>query len=115
MVEANRAYEDGDEERLQKILDDWESSPESVKGEDIGAVLVRILRKIAQVEDRLHNIALEIDALYKSDLYQMKIKVEEAERAGQDLLTDMAARLDAEIIEAENRLRDIIQKSKNER
>jgi len=58
---------------------------------------------------------LEIDVSVKSDLCQMKIKVEEAEKAGQNLLADMAARLDTEIIEAENRLRDIIQKSKNER
>ena len=33
MTEANRAYEEGDAARLEAILRDWESSPESVKGE----------------------------------------------------------------------------------
>ncbi len=50
MAEANRAYEEGDAARLEAILRDWESSPESVKGEGPGAELVRVIRKIAQIE-----------------------------------------------------------------
>jgi hypothetical protein len=47
MAEANRAYEEGDEERLRVILQEWEGSPESVKGDGPGAELVRVIRKIA--------------------------------------------------------------------
>ena len=52
MAEANRAYEEGDEARLQAILREWELSPESVKGDGAGAELVRVIRKIAQIEQR---------------------------------------------------------------
>jgi hypothetical protein len=44
MTEANRASEMGDVARLEAILRDWESSPESVKGEGRGAELVRVIR-----------------------------------------------------------------------
>src|SRR3989304_4909645 len=73
MVEANRAYEEGDEERLEAILREWESSPESVKGEGPGTDLVRAIRKIAQVEERLPTIETEIADFKRSDLYKLKI------------------------------------------
>ncbi len=50
MSDATQAYQEGDENRLQRILDDWKSSPEAIKGEGIGADLVRIIRKIDQVQ-----------------------------------------------------------------
>lgn len=46
---APAAYEAGDAERLQQILRAWEESPESITGGGIGAVLIRLIRKIAQV------------------------------------------------------------------
>jgi len=70
MTEANRAFAEGDAARLEAILRDWESSPESVKGEGPGAELVRVIRKIAQVEDRLKAIDAEIARLEESDLYR---------------------------------------------
>jgi DnaJ-domain-containing protein 1 len=114
MAEANRAYEEGDEEHLQRILDEWESSPESIKGEDVGAELVRVLRKIAQVESRFSRINSEIETVHQSDLYQLKVKIEEAKDSNQDPLAELAAALDAEISEAKKRLRIITQKKKNE-
>ncbi len=108
MTEANLAYEEGNEERLQQILNEWESSPESVSGEDIGAELVRILRKIAQVEDRLNTISSEIEKLHKSDLYQLKTKVDSAAADKRDLLNEMADRLDNEIAKAEKKLKEIV-------
>ena len=110
MADANRAYEEGDQERLQKILDEWESSPESIRGEDIGTELVRILRKIAQAEGRLGHITTEIKELLESDLYQLKMKAEESEARGQNLLAKMAARLNDEISRAQKQLEGFVQK-----
>ena len=104
MAEANRAYEDGDEARLQGILREWELSPESVKGDGPGAELVRVIRKIAQVEQRLQVIDAEIAKLKRSDLSQLISEVEKAEKEGHDLLAEMAARLDQQITDAGNRL-----------
>jgi hypothetical protein len=97
MAEANRAYEEGDEPRLESILHEWETSPDFVKGEGIGADLVRVIRKIAQVQGRLRVIDTEIVQLKQSNLYQLKIKVEEAEKEGRDLLKEMASQLDEQI------------------
>jgi hypothetical protein len=107
MTEANRAYEEGDEARLEAILRDWESSPESVKGEGPGAELVRVIRKIAQVEDRLKAIDAEIARLEESDLYRLKGQVDQAKEEGRDLLAEMAARVSQQVVEARGRLRSM--------
>jgi hypothetical protein len=107
MAKANRAYEKGDEGRLQKILREWESSPKVIKGEGPGIYLLRVIRKIAQVEDRLGDIETEIAELRVSELYQLKAKVEAAENEGRDLLAEMAARLDSEIAAARERLKNL--------
>jgi len=112
MAEANRAYEEGDEDRLRAILREWESSPESVKGEGHGAELVRVIRKIAQVEERLRAIEVEINQLKKSDLYKLKAKAEEAEKEGRDLLADMAKQLDEQNADALKRLAEINERTK---
>jgi len=107
MTEANRAYEEGDEARLEAILRDWESSPESVKGEGPGAELVRVIRKIAQVEDRLKAIDAEIARLEESDLYHLKDQVDQAEEEGRDILAEMAAGVNQQVVEARGRLTSI--------
>jgi len=107
MAEVNRAYEEGDEARLEAIIHDWESSPESVKGDGVGAELIRAIRKINQVKERLNVIEAETDQLKDSDLYQLKIKVEEAESEGRDLLGEMASQLDGQIIFAKQKLKEM--------
>jgi hypothetical protein len=108
MADANRAYEEGDKAKLRAILAEWESSPESVKGEGTAAELVRVIRKIAQVENRLRAIEVEIAQLEESDLYQLKTKTEEAEDEGRDLLAEMASRVDEQIALAKGKLEEII-------
>jgi DNA repair exonuclease SbcCD ATPase subunit len=107
MAEANQAYSDGDEAWLRKILTEWESSPESVKGDGTGADLVRIIRKIAQIEDRIEDIKAEINELKKSDLYILQTKTEKAETEGRDLLGELADEVNKKIKLAKNRLERI--------
>ena len=104
MAEANRAYADGDEARLQAILREWEESPESVTGEGPGAELVRTIRKIAQVEERLRTIDAEVARLKASELFELRVKVDEAEAEGRDVLVEMAARVDERAAKARIRL-----------
>jgi len=104
MAQANQAYEEGDIERLRQILHDWKSSPESVSGDGVGAQLVRVIRKIAQVKGRLGNIEKEIEALEQSDLFKLFTKAQEAENEGRDLLSEMAVQLEGSIAEARSRL-----------
>jgi len=103
MAEANAAYAAGDMARLEAILREWESSPESVPGDGTGAELVRTIRTIALCKARLDAIAKEIAELRGSDLLQLRAKVLVAESAGQDLLATMAADLDCQIEQAQAR------------
>jgi hypothetical protein len=107
MAEANRAYEEGDEAKLRAILEEWESSPDTVKGEGVGAELVRVIRKVHQVQNRLAEIENRITQLKHSELSQLKTRVEEATKQGRDLLKEMAARLESEITDAKKQLSQI--------
>ena len=100
MKQANLAFENADTQRLRHILQEWESSPEAVKGEGIAHELVRAIRKIAQVKDRLRAIELRVAALKQSDLFQLKERVEESKRLGADLLERMTQDLDQRIAAA---------------
>ena len=104
MVEANRAYALGDEERLRWILGAWERSPEAVRGDDPEATRLRLVRRIAQIEEQLAACAGDLAALRDSALWKLKAMVDEAAARGKDLVADMVRRLKRDIMAARNRL-----------
>ena len=104
MAEANQAYEQGDEAQLVKILNEYECSPESVKGEGAGAELVRVIRRLSQARGRLAEIEAELQQLLRSDLYQLHERVRDAEKDGRDVLREMSAKVDEQIAQARGRL-----------
>ena len=104
MADANHAYERGDESRLEKILTAYEHSPEAFHGEGPGAELIRVIRRVSQVRGRLAEIEAELQGLLRSDLYQLKIRVDEAEKTGHNVLQDMIAKVDEQIELAKKRL-----------
>lgn len=107
MAEANQAYTEGDEKRLQSILSDWVNSPESVRGDGIAAELVRIIRKMAQVQNRLLVIETEIQQLRQSDLFKLKAKASEFIEQDRNLLSEMATTVENQISEAKLRLKQL--------
>lgn len=108
MAEVNRAYAEGDEARLRAILSDWDTSPDGVTGDRIGAELVRTLRKIHQVEARLAAIESEIAALNRSDLSRLKTRVDAGRINDRDVLAEMAGQLAAQVVQLRRR-RDELQ------
>jgi DnaJ-domain-containing protein 1 len=108
MAAVNRAYEAGDEDRLRQILEEWEHSPESVEGKGVEAELIRVIRKIAQVEERLQTIKSEMVQLLEAELYHLKQKVEAAEATGQDFLATLAKRVQEQIDQARARLKEVL-------
>lgn len=106
MAEANQAYEQGDEARLAKILNAYECSPESVHGEGPGAELIRVIRRLSQARGRLAEIEAELQQLVRSDLYELKERVSEAEKFGRDVLREMTAKVDTQIAQVRVRLRN---------
>lgn len=98
MADVNRAYADDDEARLRSILNEWETSPDAVTGNGIGAELVRTIRKIHQVQARLARLESEIATLIGSELAVLKARAESERMNGRDVLGQMAERLGERII-----------------
>jgi hypothetical protein len=104
MVEANRAYELGDEERLRLILEAWEKSPEAVQGDDPEATRLRLERRAAQIEAQLDAYAAQLAEMRASAIWKLKAMVDEAAAKGSDLIADTVRRLRRDIMVARNRL-----------
>lgn len=109
MASVNEAYEKGDEKRIKAIIEEWESSPESVEGKETAAELVRAIRRISLIRKRLDSIRNEIDQLQNSPLAVLKKKVDAGLTQGRDLLKEMAVEIQREIKEAKERLVQICQ------
>ncbi|HBE80227.1 MAG TPA: molecular chaperone DnaJ [Firmicutes bacterium] len=107
MAKANQAYEAGDEVGLQNILRQCRKSSSQEKNDNIQDKLARIIRQISQVKERFTAIAREIAEIRNSSLYQLKLKVETADRNGFDLLSEMASFLDEQIELAKLKLAQI--------
>lgn len=107
MAAANQAYAAGDEAGLRQILIAWEQSPESVRGEGTEADLERISRKIQQVRRRIQVLQNETTALQHSDLYQLMDKAQTAKTHGRDLLLELAALVEDEILIALQQLTEL--------
>jgi len=107
MAQVNRAYESGNREGLEALLRDWGARPESVPGDSVGAQLVRTIRKIAQAHTRLEAIAMELDAIRRSDLHRLSDRVRDAEKRGRHLLAEMAARVARDIEAAQMTLQSL--------
>jgi len=104
MAEANEAYERGDETRLRKIFTEYEWSAEAVQGEGPGAELIRVIRRISQARGRLAEIEAELQELLRSDLYQLKVRLDEAQSHGRDVLKEMVQKVEDQIAHAKRRL-----------
>lgn len=100
MAAANRAYVTGDEQQLAAILKDWEESPEAIVGHGAAVDLLRAIRQIARVEERIAALDLQLAELQGGDLAQLRARVEKAEADGRDLLAEMAAALEPRIEQA---------------
>jgi septal ring factor EnvC (AmiA/AmiB activator) len=91
MTAANHAYEAGDADALQRILDEYEDGAEAVKGEGIGTELIRIIRQISASKARVSAIEQELAALRQSEIALLKKQAERREQEGRDLLAELAA------------------------
>jgi len=69
MAALNAAYDAGDGDAIQRILDGEASRPEAITGDDIGARLMRVIRKIAQVRGRFTELVELTKALSSDPLY----------------------------------------------
>lgn len=104
MIEANLAYASRDEEQLRLILQAWENSPEAVPGSGPEATRLRLIRRIAQMDEELHVVTSGLARLRDTPTWQLKAMVDAAAAKGKDLVRDMTRRLQRDIMAATNRL-----------
>ncbi len=100
MTEANHAYERSDAEQLGRLLAEYEHRPEAVVGDDAGAELIRAIRKISRAKSRMAEIESAIQDLMRSDLYHLKVRVDQADQHGHDMLKEMTEKVENQIAQA---------------
>ena len=94
MQEVNAAYEAGDYQRLEDLYRGWSGSLESFEGEDVGDQLVRVIRQISLIQERMAAVEAEFAELMNTDDYGM---FEEAKEQGfEDYLGTLTAAADME-------------------
>ncbi|MFN6964570.1 MAG: hypothetical protein ACK4S4_12490 [Pyrinomonadaceae bacterium] len=109
MAKLNDAYSAGDQDLLNKLVEEYRDSPDLVKGDTIGDELVRVIRQIAQVKTRLLELRAEKLELEMSELYVLSQKVTAEMLEGRNLLKQMAERTRTHIKKAERRLANLVQ------
>jgi hypothetical protein len=97
MASVNLAYEKGDQAAIEKLIDQFGQDPEAIEGDDIGSRLVKTIRRIAQLRQRLLDIEREIEGHKNTEIYKLKQTIEVAEAGGGNPLDDLARRLRQEI------------------
>lgn len=109
MSEANRAYRTGDATALEEILSLWlegqRAMPQrAVSPTPTSAASAALNAQLTAIRQRIAAIGVELDRLYGSKLYELFTAARMAERQGHDLLAEMAARIDAQIAQAQAEL-----------
>jgi hypothetical protein len=105
MALANEAYQTGNRQVLIDLLSQWEQAPVSYSSElDIALELVRVIRQIAAVQQNIHAVIRQKEELKQTDIYHFKLRVDDALADGIDLLVDMAAAVDLDIVRIRRRL-----------
>jgi hypothetical protein len=107
MKEVNAAYAAGDEDALRHILAGLDASPDTAQGPGIGADLIRVLRQLRQIRDRIAAIELEIANLSETDLAKLRAKADIATADGRDLLEEMATSVQGRVIVARQQFEKI--------
>ena len=104
MQQINQAYQSGNLNKLNRILDDERNNPANIKGDDVGASLVRTIRKIAQIENRIADLQTQLQELHKTDLYILYETVNTEAKKGNYLLEQLSIELDSRIAFLRNQI-----------
>jgi AraC-like DNA-binding protein len=104
MVEINRAYETGAEDRLRELLEAGAGLENVEIGGSMSAEMILLVRRIAEAKQRLAEIEAEIEEIAASETYKLKLRVENAETIGVDLFADLIGQVDRQIKKAGARL-----------
>lgn len=104
MVEVNRAYETGAADRLQNLLDAGAGHEAVADARIMSAEMILLLRKTSEARQRLVEIDADIADITGSEIYKLKLRVENADSMGVDLMAELVSQIDRQIRKSLNRL-----------
>jgi hypothetical protein len=108
MAALNAAYAAGDAEAIARMIDGEAARPEAIIGDDVASRLVRVIRKLAQVRNRLTELAQMGEALQADPLFTLFAQCRDPWQSGEDPLAEDEASLRARIADAEARLAALV-------
>lgn len=104
MVRVNRAYENGDQCTIERMIEEYGQDPEAIAGDDIGSRIIKAIRRIAQLRRRLGEAQHELAEQQRSEIFQLRQSVEGEEALGEDPLGELVLQLLRELSERRGRL-----------
>ena len=107
MAKLNEAYSAGDQNRLNKLVEDFRDSPDLIMGDSIGDNLVRAIRQTYQIKNRLKELRSELLVLELSELFTLREKVNAEMLEGRNMIKQMAERTKTIIKKSERRLANL--------
>lgn len=110
MAKVNRAYESGDLATIEKLIVEFGQDPEAIQGDDIGARMIKTIRRIAQLRRRLSELDKELTRQRQNESYELMTTILETEAMGGDPLSDLVQDLMQQISERKIRLEMLRQK-----
>ena len=107
MAKLNDAYSSGNQNLLNKLVEDFRDSPDLIRGDSVGDELVRAIRQISQIKNRLQELREEKLKSELSELYTLREKVNAEMLEGRNLIKQMAERTKTHIKKSERRLANL--------
>jgi hypothetical protein len=104
MVQLNAAYKNGDVERIERLVVEWQAGLGPAPAQSVGEQLVDALRLADRLGRRLEALAAERAQAESSDLGRLQADVAAALEQDHDLVAGLIERLDCEIEEARSAL-----------
>ncbi|HEX8738116.1 MAG TPA: J domain-containing protein [Pyrinomonadaceae bacterium] len=107
MARLNDAYAEGNQNLLNKLVEEYRDSPDLVRGTTVGDELVRVIRQISQVAARLRELKSEKLKAELSEAYAMREKIRAEQIAGRNYFKQMSERTKTHIMKARRRLENL--------
>jgi len=107
MAEVNAAYEAGDIDKLKAILAGEHGVDDKKPDESIVERLIRLIKSLAQIKLVVLSVQQNIERLKQDELWSLREKVSESRENGEDLLEEMAEKVQVEIDAAREKLRRV--------
>jgi hypothetical protein len=108
MVEASRAYREGDAESLHTLLGDEDLQFFCTRVQTADDAPEDLPEKLLSLKEELRTVEFGIKRLTQDGLYRIKLTADEEATHGRDALAEEAKRIARQIVKARHRLTNLI-------